>query len=451
MEFSAVILAAGKGTRMRSSLPKPLHQLGGRPMLDWVIASADAAGAEKMVAVVDNLEGKLAKTLEGAAYGNLQLALQEEPRGTGDAVACARQAVGEKDEIILIAFADTPLIRPETWQRLAAALNAPDVAIACLGFRPADPTGYGRLIQDRDGTLLRITEEMQANSEEKAIGFVNSGIMAVRSPLIFRLLEDAGHDNPKGEKLLTDCIAIARANGYRAICQEAEEEETVGINSRLELAQAEGLLQDRFRHAAMLGGVSLTDPGSVFLCHDTLLENDVTIHPHVVIGPGVRIGKGSVIHSFSHLEGVEIGPGCSIGPQARLRPGTQLGAAVKIGNFVETKNARMEDGAKVNHLSYIGDASIGSDANIGAGTITCNYDGSNKHHTSIGSEAFIGSNSALVAPLSIGARAIIGAGSTISVDVPADALALSRAEQTVLEGRGSAIRDRNKKAKERQT
>ena len=455
MSFKTIILAAGQGTRMKSNLPKPLHKVGGKPMLAWVLDTSFAAGAAGQVVITP----KDSETIDAfiAAYKDIRkvdvkTAIQDPPKGTGHAVECARNALKDSDGndyqgIVIVAFADTPLVRTETYQALANALEKSDAAIACLGFQAGDPTGYGRLVTDNNGLLLKITEEKDASADEKAITFVNAGMMALKSPLAFDLLAGLVDNAMTGEKYLTDCIEAARHAGHDVVTIKADQAEVLGVNDRADLAQAETVMQDQLRQAAMAAGATLIAPETVFLHHDAVIEHDVIIEPHVVIGQAVHIGEGSEIKSFSHLEGVKTGPCCVIGPYARLRPGTNLGEGVKIGNFVETKNITMGDSSKANHLTYLGDSTIGSEANIGAGTITCNYDGFNKHRTTIGDGAFIGSNSALVAPVSIGDRALVGAGSTITRDVDDDALTIVRGETKTLSGGATRLRQKYQKTK----
>ena len=342
--------------------------------------------------------------------------VQSERLGTAHAALQAAPALPEPGETVLILFGDTPLIRSETLTRLARARRDGGAAVAVLGFRAADPTGYGRLVTEPDGTLARIVEHKDATEAERTIDLCNSGVMAVEGARLFSLLERVGNDNAKGEYYLTDLVALARADGAACVVVEGDEAELLGINDRAQLAAAEGVVQDRLRAAAMAGGVTMTDPTSVFLSMDTRLGRDVTIGPFCVFGPGVDVGDGVTLKGFCHLEGCTIAEGATVGPYARLRPAAEIGPGAHIGNFVEVKKARVEQGAKVNHLTYIGDARVGAGANVGAGTITCNYDGYAKHHTDIGAGAFIGSNSALVAPVTIGDGAIIGAGSAISGD-----------------------------------
>ncbi len=432
-----VVLAAGEGTRMASRLPKVLHQIAGRSMLHHVLETTRQAGATRVAVVVgpgrDDVAAEALRVRPDA-----QVFVQEERLGTAHAVLAARAALEAPVDDVLVLYADTPLLRPETLAQLRAPL-ADGAGVAVLGFRPADPTGYGRLLTD-GAELVAIREEKDATAEERAITFSNAGVMALRGDKALSLLSAIGNANAKGEYYLTDAVEVARAAGLRAVAAEADEDEVAGVNSRLQLAEAESILQKRLRRAAMAGGATLIAPKTVFFSADTKLGRDVIVEPNVVFGPGVTVADDVVIHAFCHLEGAHLESGVSIGPYARLRPGTRLGAGVRIGNFVETKAAQLDAGAKVNHLSYVGDAHVGAGANIGAGTITCNYDGFAKHRTEIGAGAFIGTNSSLVAPVTIGAGAYIGSGSVITDDVPADALALGRGRQMVKAGWAAALR-----------
>ena len=443
MSFKTIILAAGQGTRMKSNLPKPLHHVGGKPMLAWALDASFAAGADGQVVVTPKDSDAIDDFI--SAYCDLRkvdvtTAVQDPPKGTGHAAECAHQALQDYSGTIIVAFADTPLVSADTYNALVQKLDDTGAAIVCLGFHTQNPKGYGRLVTSSEGDLLKIVEEKDTSTAEKAITFVNAGIMALKSPLVFDLLKEITDRDNTGEKYLTDCIEAARQKGHHVTTIEASEQEVMGVNDRADLALVEQAIQERLRHAAMASGATLIAPETVFLHHDAVIEPDVIIEPHVVIGKAVHIGEGSEIKSFSHLEGVRTGPCCVIGPYARLRPGTELGEGVKIGNFVETKNVTMGDLSKANHLTYLGDSTIGSKANIGAGTITCNYDGVNKHKTSIGDSAFIGSNSALVAPVSIGDRAIVGAGSTITRDVADDDLVINRGETKTLKDGATRLR-----------
>ena len=394
-------------------------------MLGWSLSLADSCGADRKV-VVWGAHGPEVKARAEAA-GALT-ALQDPPMGTGHAVLCARDALAGFDGDVAVLFADTPLIREATLQAVFAALDT-GTGIAVLGFEPENPTGYGRLIEDASGALTAIVEEKEASAEQKAVRLCNSGVLAAPARVLFELLSRVTNDNAKGEYYLTDIVALGVAAGHSARAVRASADEVMGVNSRANLAEAEAAFQARARAAAMEAGVTLIAPETVFFSHDTQIANDVIVEPHVVFGPGVRVETGAVIHAFSHLEGAHIGESVSVGPYARLRPGTVLETGARIGNFVEVKNAVLHTGAKANHLSYIGDADIGAKANIGAGTITCNYDGFLKHRTIVGDGAFIGSNTALVAPVTVGHGAFTGSGSVITSDVPDDALALARAKQ----------------------
>jgi bifunctional UDP-N-acetylglucosamine pyrophosphorylase / glucosamine-1-phosphate N-acetyltransferase len=435
-----IVLAAGEGTRMRASRPKVLHEIGGRPLIAHVLAAAGAAGGTQAV-VIGPAQDAVAAAVK-AVLPSAEMFVQAERRGTAHAVLAAKAALARGVDDVLVAFADTPLITPATLKGLRGAL-AQDAAVVVLGFRPADPTGYGRLIVAPDGALVAIREEKDATPEEReerAIRLCNAGLMALRGDCALAILERIGDDNAKREFYLTDAVEIARKMGLPTVAIETEEDEVRGVNTQGQLAEAEEVLQRRLRAAAHEAGVAMTAPDTVYFSADTKLGRDVVIEPYVVFGPGVTVEDGAVIRSFSHLEGATVGRGAKVGPYARLRPGARLEADVHVGNFVEVKEARLGAGAKANHLSYIGDATVGEGTNIGAGTITCNYDGTAKHRTEIGSRAFIGSNSALVAPVKIGDGAYVGSGSVITDDVPADSLALGRARQVIKEGWAARLR-----------
>ena len=423
--FTAIVLAAGKGTRMRSDLPKVLHRVAGRTMLGHVLAAVRAAGAGRIGVVVEPGQAAVEADVASAAPG-ARVHHQAERLGTAHAVLAARETLAEGGDVV-VAFGDTPLVTAETLARLRAPL-AEGAAVAVLAFDTANPTGYGRVLT-KDGNVTAIREEKDASAEERKVGLCNAGLMALSGPHALPLLDRIGNANAAGEYYLTDAVALAVADGLPVAVVAVDEAEAQGVNDRVQLSLAEAVIQGRLRRAAQLGGATLIAPETVFLGADTVLGRDVVIEPHVVFGPGVRVADGCTIHAFSHLEGAILEEGVGIGPYARLRPGAVLEAGSRIGNFVEIKNARLGPGAKANHLSYVGDATVGAGANIGAGTITCNYDGRNKHRTAIGAGAFIGSNSALVAPVSVGAGAIVGAGSVVTADVPGDALAVSRARQ----------------------
>jgi bifunctional UDP-N-acetylglucosamine pyrophosphorylase/glucosamine-1-phosphate N-acetyltransferase len=432
-----IVLAAGEGTRMRASRPKVLHAIGGRSLIAHVLAAAGTAGGAQAVVVGPAQEAVVAAVK--AAMPGADLFVQAERRGTAHAVLAAKQALARGADDVLVVFADTPLITPQTLTRLRGAV-AQGAAVAVLGFRPADPTGYGRLIVGPDGGLLAIREEKDANAQERAIGLCNAGLMALRGDTALAILERIGDDNAKREFYLTDAVAIARGLGLATAALETEEDEVRGVNTQAQLAEAEAVLQRRLRAAAHDAGVAMAAPETVHLSADTRLGRDVVIEPYVVFGPGVTVEDGAVIRSFSHLEGATVGRGARVGPFARLRPGARLEADVHVGNFVEVKEARLAAGAKANHLAYIGDANVGEGSNIGAGAITCNYDGAAKHRTEIGKGVFIGSNSAMVAPVRIGDGAYVGTGSVITSDVPADALALGRSRQVNKEGWARRLR-----------
>ena len=435
--LAAIILAAGQGTRMKSARHKVLHPIAGKAMLLHLLDSLQTLAPARMVVVV----GSAREQVESAvAARNVDVAVQSPQLGTGHAVLQARDALAGFDGDILLLFGDAPLVTAATMRRLQTAL-AGDVAAVVLAFRPDDAGAYGRVIAT-GGVITKMVEYKDATPAERAETLCNSGLMLVRAADLWPLLARIGNANAAGEYYLPDIIGLLIADGRTARVIETDPDEVAGVNSRAELAALEARWQTRRRIAAMADGVTLIDPGSVFFAHDTAVARDVTIEPFVVFGPGVSIASGTTIRAHSHIEGAVIGEDCDIGPFARLRPGTVLATGVKIGNFVETKQAAFAAGAKANHLSYIGDASIGAKANIGAGTITCNYDGYFKYKTVIGAGAFIGSNSALVAPVNIGDGAIVAAGSTITADVGADALALVRPEQQHKPGWAAAFRAR---------
>ncbi len=439
-----IVLAAGEGTRMRSAMPKVLHPLAGQSLLAHVLDAAPQ-GADAALAVVIGPEHEAVAAEVKRMRPDAATFVQGERLGTAHAVLAARDAIARGADDLLVVFGDTPLISARTLQRLRAALDQ-GAALAVLGFRATDPTGYGRLLV-KGNRLTGIREEADATSEERAIRLCNAGVMAFDGRKALAMIEKIGSSNSKGEYYLTDAVGIVRDLGLEAVVIETSEDEVRGINTKAQLAEAEQVMQARLRKAALEAGVTMIAPDTVYLAADTKFGKDVTIEPFVVVGPGVAISDGAVIHSFSHIVQSSIGKNASVGPYARLRPGTSLGDGAKIGNFVETKAATLEPGVKVNHLSYIGDAHVGANANIGAGTITCNYDGFDKHKTEIGQGAFIGTNSSLVAPVKIGSRAYIGSGSVITRDVPEDALALERSEQTNREGGAKRYREMKTRGK----
>lgn len=439
-----VVLAAGEGTRMRASLPKVLHPIAGESMLAHVLAAAPIGVGQGLAVVIGPDRDDVAKEAT-RARPDAAICIQHERRGTAHALLRARSEIGRGVDDLLVVFGDTPLISPQTLQALRAPL-AHSAAVVVLGFRAADPTGYGRLLTDGD-RLIAIREHADANEQERAVTLCNGGVMAIDGRLALSLLEQIGNANAKAEYYLTDIVEIANKRGMKASVIETTEDEVRGINTKAQLAEAEAVMQQRLRQAAMDAGVTLIAPETVHLAADTKFGKDVVIEPFVVLGPGVEIEDGAVVHSFTHAVQTRIGRNASVGPYARLRPGTVLGDGAKVGNFVETKAAAIDAGAKVNHLTYIGDAHIGANANIGAGTITCNYDGFDKHRTEIGEGAFVGSNSALVAPVTIGAGAYVGSGSVVTRDVPADALRIERAEQTTRDGWAKRFRESKMLAK----
>jgi bifunctional UDP-N-acetylglucosamine pyrophosphorylase / glucosamine-1-phosphate N-acetyltransferase len=445
MPTAIVILAAGQGTRMQSDLPKVLHKLAGAPMLAHVMTTAGRLEAERLVIIT----GHGAPEVEAVARDlddTVHFALQEERLGTAHAVQQARAALDGFAGDMIVLYGDTPLIRPETLERMLLS-RSEGAEIVVLGFEARDPTGYGRLIREPDGTLRKIVEEKDASPAERKVPLCNSGVLAADKQMLFELLAEVRNENAKGEYYLTDIIALARDRGLATAVITCPEGETLGVNSRQDLAQTEAAFQARARAEALEAGVTLADPDTVWFALDTVIGRDVEIGPSVSFGPGVTVESGATIHAFCHLEGCHISRGARIGPFARLRPGAELAEDVRVGNFVEIKNAIVDEGAKINHLSYVGDAHVGAAANIGAGTITCNYDGVFKHHTEIGSHVFVGSNTALVAPLTIGEGALIGAGSVITEDVAGGALAVARGRQDTKPGLGRRLMEKLRTAK----
>jgi bifunctional UDP-N-acetylglucosamine pyrophosphorylase / glucosamine-1-phosphate N-acetyltransferase len=441
----AIVLAAGEGTRMKSSVPKVLHRIAGRSMLGHVMAAVADAGASHVAVVIgpgrDDVAGEAAAAIPGA-----ETFVQRDRLGTAHAVLAARAALERGHDDVIVAFADTPLVTAATFARLRTAL-ANGGAVVGLGFEAADPSGYGRMIVAGE-TLEGIVEDKDATEAQRRITLCNAGLLALSGRHALEILSRIGNANAQKEFYLTDAPAIARTMGLSSRVLTAPESEVQGVNDRVQLAAAEAAMQSRLRTAAMRAGVTMLDPSSVYLSHDTKIGRDVIVEPHVFFGTKVTVEDAVVIHACSHLEGARIGAGASVGPFARLRPGTDLGERVKVGNFVEIKATTLGSGAKVSHLTYLGDAAVGAEANIGAGTITCNYDGYAKNRTVIGEGAFIGSNSSLVAPVTVAAGGYVGSGTVVTKNVPSGALAVGRARQTNIDGWADAFharnRDRNK-------
>ena len=438
-----IILAAGEGVRMRSALPKVMHKVAGLPMLGHVLKTARAAGATRLAVVVGPGAEGTTRYLASAAP-EAAVHVQADRLGTAHAVLQAEKEFAAGPDDVVVLYGDTPLVTPETIGRLRATL-AEGADVVVLGFRPADPTGYGRLLVEGE-QLVAIREHRDASPAERAVGLCNAGLMAFAGTAA-ALLRDIGNANAKGEYYLTDLVEIANRAGRKVTVIETDADEVIGVNNRAELAAAERIFQGRARAAAMAGGATLIAPETVFFSHDTAIGRDVVIEPNVFFAPGVSIADDVTIRAYSHIEGARVAPGAIVGPFSRLRPGADIGPKAHIGNFVEIKNATVDEGAKANHLAYIGDAHIGAGANIGAGTITCNYDGFNKYRTEIGAGAFVGSNSSLVAPVTIGARAFIGSGSVITRDVAPDALAVARGTQVDREGWAARFREKMGAAK----
>jgi len=444
MSKAAIILAAGQGTRMKSALPKVLHKVAGLPLLGHVAKALKAAGVDRIVVVTsaagEDVRG-FAKSLGADS------AIQQQQLGTGHAAACAREALKDFSGTLLILNGDMPLVTPET---IAECLKAQArTGLALLAFEAADPASYGRVLLKPDGFLNKIVEFKDASPSERAVTLCNAGCYAADAQNFFRWAGALKNENAQKEYYLTDVPVLARADGVECAIAVTDEVSVTGVNSRAELAEAENKFQARLRARLLKDGVTMIAPETVFFAHDTAVENDVEIEPFVVFGPGVTVKSGARLRSHSHLEGAEVARGAIVGPFARLRPGAQIGEDAHIGNFVEVKNTKIGKGAKANHLTYLGDAKVGAGANIGAGTITCNYDGFTKSITEIGAGAFIGSDTALVAPVKVGDGAITGAGSVITKDVAADALAVARGKQTEIAGWAKAFRERQKAKKEK--
>jgi bifunctional UDP-N-acetylglucosamine pyrophosphorylase/glucosamine-1-phosphate N-acetyltransferase len=442
MARAGIILAAGLGTRMKSATPKVMHPVAGLPILGHVIAALRGAGVSRIV-VVTHRQGDEVRAF--ATTMGAESVIQEPQLGTGHAAACAAPALADFSGTVLVTYGDMPLLTAATFEKSFAAQA--ETGMAMIGFRPADPAAYGRMIVDVNGYLDRIVEFKDANARERAVTLCNAGILSADAKSFFRWAGRLENNNAQKEYYLTDVPALAKAEGVRCGVAEADHTEMMGVNSRAELAAAEAAMQSRLRARALANAVGMTAPETVFLSHDTVLETDCLIEPYVVFGPGVTVRAGAHIRAFSHLEGAEVGSGAHVGPYARLRPGAILEEDVHIGNFVEVKKARIEKGAKASHLTYLGDARVGAGANIGCGTITCNYDGFGKYHTDIGAGAFIGSDTSLVAPVKIGDGAITGAGSVVTRDVAANSLVIVRAEQKEIPGWAEKFRARKKAEK----
>lgn len=440
-----IILAAGKGTRMKSDLPKVLHPVGGLPMVLHAINAAKTAGTDSLAIVTGHGSELLGDALNSHSI-EAQTCVQQEQLGTANAVDAARSVIDDGFDDVLVMFGDTPLVKPEKLIEAREKLKA-GADLVVIGFETANPFGYGRLVVN-DGKLTAIVEEKEASAAERAITFCNGGLMAFNGHKLGGLLDQIDNKNAKGEFYLTDAVAVANAQGLNVEAMVASEEDVLGVNTCVELANVEHIWQERVREKHLLDGVSMTAPHTVFFHHDTKIDAGVIIEPNVFFGPKVSVAKGAKIRAFSHLEGAQVGINAEVGPFARLRPGANLSEKAKVGNFCEVKNADIAEGAKVNHLTYIGDASVGAGANIGAGTITCNYDGMNKFKTTIGEGAFVGSNSSLVAPVTIGDNAYIASGSVITHDIPADAVGFGRARQETKPGLAVKLRERIKAIKE---
>jgi bifunctional UDP-N-acetylglucosamine pyrophosphorylase / glucosamine-1-phosphate N-acetyltransferase len=438
--FAAIILAAGKGTRMKSDVHKVLHPIAGRAMLDHLMGVLEGLGPARKIVVVGSGREQVEHLVE--ARGG-EIVVQEKQLGTAHAVLQAEPKLADFDGDVVILYGDTPLVEAETMARMLDRLHGEDrPAAVVVGFRPADPGAYGRILASADGTIDKMVEYKDATEAERQVDLCNSGMLAAAAGDLFGLLTRVGSDNAAGEYYLPDVVMLAAADGRRSAVIEAEPWEMAGVNSRAELALVEGEWQRRRRLEAMADGVTLIAPDTVWFAHDTLIGRDCVIEPNVVFGPGVAIGERVTVKAFSHIEGARIADDAQVGPYARLRPGAEIGEKARVGNFVEVKQAKLGPGAKANHLSYLGDAEIGANANIGAGTITCNYDGFFKYRTVVGEGAFIGSNSALVAPVTIGRGALVGAGSVITSDVAEDAVAVARGDQVEKPGQAAAFRER---------
>ncbi|MDE0112924.1 MAG: bifunctional UDP-N-acetylglucosamine diphosphorylase/glucosamine-1-phosphate N-acetyltransferase GlmU [Albidovulum sp.] len=445
MAIATVILAAGKGTRMNSGFPKVLHEIGNAPLLLHAWRLSQKLRPEKTILVVGK-DGDKIRDCAAAKGIDAEFVVQNEPKGTGHAVLAARKKLDRFRGKLVVLYSDTPFVRHSTLNKLIASVEAGS-AVSVLGFKASDPTGYGRLLLAPDGSLGKIVEHKDANSSELSIEFCNSGVLCASKSVLFDLLGEIDAGNSAEEVYLTDVVERAKRRGLACQAVECEEEETLGVNSRVELASAEAVFQRRSRIAAMSAGATLVQPNSVYFSFDTNLGIDTVVEPNVVFGPGVFVHRGARIRCFSYLEGCDVGMNAVVGPFARLRPGTELCADSKVGNFVEIKASRIGQGSKVPHLSYVGDAAVGEKSNVGAGTITCNYDGVSKHRTIVGDNVFLGSNSLLIAPIEIGDGSMVGAGSVVTTNVPPDALAISRMRQINKPGMASRIMRRLRKLK----
>ena len=439
MPTALIVLAAGEGTRMRSELPKVLHEVAGAPLISHALAAGRALSPSRIVVVAGH-GADLVRVAVAAEAPEAQVVIQRERRGTAHALAQARPALEGFGGDALVLYGDTPFIRPETLSRMAEA-RAGGADVVVLGFEAEEPGRYGRLIVE-DGRLVRIVEHADARADERAVRLCNSGVVMAPASALWDWIEAVRDDNAQAEFYLTDVVGVATAQGLRAEVVVCEEGETLGVNSRADLAGAEAAFQDAARLHMLEEGVTLTAPATVHFSRDTLIGRDAVVEPHVVFGPGVRVEGGARVRAFSHLEGCTVEAGAVVGPYARLRPGARIGAGARVGNFVEIKEASIGTGAKVPHLSYVGDAHVGARANLGAGTVTCNYDGVSKHRTTIGADAFVGSATMLVAPVSVGAHALTGSGSVITRDVPPGALAVGRARQRTIPDRARALMQR---------
>ncbi len=441
MNTAIIILAAGKGTRMKSQKPKVLHEVCGKSMVCHVIDTAAHVNPKKNITVI----GPNMDAVREAVSNDSEIVVQENQLGTADAVKPALEKLQDFSGNIIILYADTPLIEKNTLTKMLEKLKESDVVV--LGFIPKDAAEYGRLVVNNSGELDRIVEFKDASENERKINLCNSGVIAAKSDVLLTQIKNIKNNNSKGEFYLTDLIELARKDNKKCSYIEAREDEVLGVNNRVQLSEVEGILQRRLRQEAMLNGATLIDPESVYFSYDTQIGEDVVIHPNVSFGPGVAIQNNVEIKSFCHIEGSNIASGVVVGPFARIRPGTDIDNDARIGNFVEIKKSKIGKGAKINHLTYIGDAEIGDKSNIGAGTVTCNYDGYNKYKTIIGKGVFVGSNSALIAPIKIGDRAFIGAGSTVTKQVEAESLAVARNRQINKENWAKAYRKKNEDGK----